>query len=417
MDKIRKKKFWNNQRLAVFGGSGILIAFVLYTFVFADGRSKLNVQTDRLTISTVKQGKFDEYIILQGVVQPLKTVRVDAIVGGHVVQKLAEGGSMVKEGDVLLMLENQSLQLSFLQSETEANRLVNDLQNTRQRLKVDKFTLQKNLATLDYQIAQAHEEFKRNEQLWNGKAISEAEYNKAKREYERLARQREIEMQSQNYQEENSHIQINQLEGTLNRTERNVGLWRKNLDNLSIKAPIAGLLSSIDVEIGSNIAQGQNIAQIDDLSGFKVRAEIDEHYISRVFVGLKATCEFSDQKIPIVISKVYPEVRNGRFKADFVFEKSSPADLRRGLTLPTYLELGKSAQSLLLPVGAFFSDSGGSWVYVLDSSGNRATKRAITLGRKNPDYYEVLSGLSVGEQVITSSYSGFGNKEVLMLNK
>jgi HlyD family secretion protein len=416
MDKIRKKNFWNRQRLTLFSLVSVFVAFVLYTFVFADSRSHLNVNSDRIVISPVKQGKFDEYVVLQGVVNPLKTVRVDAIVGGYVAQKLAEGGNMVKEGDVLLILENQGLQLSFLQSETEANRLVNDLQNTRQRLKVDKFTLQKNLSELDYQIAQAKEAHERNEKLWNGKAIAEAEYNRTKRDYERLVSQRNIEVQSQKYQEENSQIQISQLEGTLNRTDKNVTLWRKNLDNLAIKAPISGLLSSIDVEIGSNITQGQNIAQIDDLNGFKIRGEVDEHYISRVFVGLKATCEFSDTKHNITVSKVYPEVRNGRFKVDFIFEKEAPKDLRRGLTLPTYLELGKSAQSLLLPVGAFFSDTGGAWVYVLDSSGKRATKRTITLGRKNPEYYEVISGLSVGEQVITSSYGNFGGKEVLVLN-
>ncbi len=415
MDKIRKKKFWNQQRLTITGGLAVFILFILYAFVFADKRSRLNVETDRLTVSDIKKGKFDEYVILQGVVQPLKTVRVDAIVGGHVIQKLAEGGNMVNEGDVLLILENQNLQLSFLQSETEASRLVNDLQNTRQRLKVDKFTLQKNLAELDYQIAQASEVHLRNEKLWNGKAISEAEYNRTKRDYERLARQREIEVQSQKYQEENSHIQINQLEGTLNRTEKNVGLWRKNLDNLAIKAPISGLLSSIDVEIGSNISQGQNIAQIDDLKGYRVRAEIDEHYVSRVFVGLKATAEFNDQKYPLLITKVYPEVRNGRFKVDFIFDKNVPQDIRRGLTLPTYLELGKSAETVLLPVGGFFADTGGNWVYVVDASGTRATKRNITLGRKNPEYYEVLSGLLAGDKVITSSYNHFGNKEVLVL--
>ncbi len=415
MDKIIKKKIWTRQRLTFLGVGAISINFFLYVFVWADGRSKLNVQIERLTTATVTKGKFQEYIIAQSTVQPLKTIRIDAVVGGHVIQKLAEGGTMVKEGEVLLLLENQNLQLSFLQSETEASRLVNDLQNTRQRLKVDKFTLQKNLADLDYQIAQAHEAHERNQKLWNGKAISEAEYNKTKRDYERLLRQREIDIQSQQYQDENSHIQIGQLEGTLNRTEKNVGLWRENLDNLAIKAPIAGLLSSIEVEVGSNITQGQNIAQIDDLKGFKLRAEIDEHYIARIFVGLKATCEFNDKKHNLTITKVYPEVRNGRFKIDLVFQQDAPTDLRRGLTLPTYLELGKSSQTLLVPVGGFFTDTGGNWVYVLDASGRQATKRNISLGRKNPDFYEVLSGLNEGEKIITSSYGNFGNKEILIL--
>ena len=415
MDKIIKKRLWRRQRIILAGGGALFTAFILYAFVFADKRSRLNVNSERLTISTVKQGKFDEYVVVQSVVHPLKTIRIDAVVGGHVVQKMAEGGNMVKEGDVLLLLENQNLQLNFLQSETEASRLVNDLQNTRQRLKVDKFTLQKNLSDLDYQIAQARDAHERNEKLWNGKAISEAEYLKTKRDFERLTRQREIEIQSQKYQDENSHIQINQLEGTLNRTEKNVNLWRENLDNLAIKAPISGLLSSIDVEIGSNITQGQNIAQIDDLKGFKLRTEIDEYYISKVYVGLHATCEFNDKTHNLTVTKVYPEVRNGRFKIDLVFEGKTPDELRRGLTLPTHVELGKSAQTLLLPVGGFFTDTGGNWVYVLDSSGKKAIKRNVTLGRKNPNFYEVLSGLAAGEKVITSSYNNFGNKEVLNL--
>ena len=339
MDRIIRKKIWTRQRLTLIGLSVIFIAFILYAFVFSDGRSKLNVAIERITISEVLQGKFDEYVVVQGIVQPLKTIRLDAVVGGYVKHKMAAGGTMVKEGDVLLLLENKNLQLSFMQSETEASRLVNDLQNTRQRLKVDKFNLQKNLSELDYQIAQAKEMHLRNEKLWSGKAISEAEYNKTKRDYEQLLSRRDIDVQSQQYQEENSNIQINQLEGTIDRTQRNVGLWRENLGNLAIKAPISGLLSSIEVEIGSNISQGQNIAQIDDLHGFKLRTEVDEHYISRVFVGLSASCEFNEKKYELAVLKVYPEVRNGRFKIDITFKGSMPEGIQRGLNIPINLEL------------------------------------------------------------------------------
>ena len=413
MDKQLPKKFWNSQRIFVAGGTAALLAFILYVFVFADKRSRLNVEKDKVSIGEVTSGQFDEFIVVTGVVQPLKTIRLDAIVGGYVKQKLAEGGSNVKQGDVILKLDNQSLKLNFLQSETEASRLVNDLQNTRQRLKVDKFNIRTRINDLDFQIDQAKDSHDRNTRLFKDSVIPEAEYLRSKREYERLGKQRDIEMESQKYQEENAIIQIKQLEGTLERTQKNVALWRETLENLVVKAPVSGLLSSVDVEVGSNINQGQNIGQIDDLNGFKMRVAVDEHYISRIFVGLTGNFEFNTKTYDLRILKVYPEVRSGRFEVDMVFAKSVPEGIRRGQSSPIRLELGKSATATLLPVGGFFSDTGGNWVYVVDKTGKNATKRTITLGRKNPEFYEVLDGLQPGERVITSSYTNFGEKEVL----
>jgi HlyD family secretion protein len=241
MDKLKPKKFWTTQRIGIIAGSTLLVAFLVYQFFFADKRSKLNVEQDKLTISTVKQGKFDEFIVVTGVVQPLKTIQLDAIVGGYVTEKLIEGGNMVKQGDVLLKLENQNLKLSFLQSETEASRLVNDLQNTRQSLRIARFNLQKTLSELDFQIDQAKDAHDRNTKLYKDKVIPDADYLKTKREFERLTKQRDIEVESQKYQEENSKMQITQLEGTLASTQKNVNLWRQTLENLSVKAPVSGL--------------------------------------------------------------------------------------------------------------------------------------------------------------------------------
>ena len=391
----------------------LLAGLLAYTFFFADKRSKLNVEREKITVSPVKIGAFEEFIAVTGVVQPLKTIRLDAIEGGYVTQKLVEGGTQVTQGQVLLKLENQGLKLSFLQSETEANRLVNDLQNTRQRLRVERFALRKTLADLDAQLDQAKDTYDRQAKLFNDKVVSEEDYLKAKRAYERLVKQREIEAESQKYQEDNSVLQIKQLEGTLARTQRNVALWQQTLENLVVKAPVSGQLSSIDVEVGSNINRGQNIGQIDDLNGFKMRVGVDEHYISRVFPGLGGSFEFNGQDYTLSISRVYPEVRNGRFDVDMIFPKGVPQGIKRGQSSPIRLELGKAAKATLLPVGGFFSDTGGNWVYVLDNSGKRATKRTITLGRKNPEFYEVLEGLQLGEQVITSSYENFGDNEVL----
>jgi HlyD family secretion protein len=413
MDRALPKRFWTTQRIAIFGGGTLILSLLAYTFLFADRRSKLNVEKDKITVSNVSTGPFEDFIAVTGVVQPLKTIRLDAIEGGYVTSKLVEGGNMVKKGEVLLKLENQSLKLSFLQSETEANRLVNDLQNTRQRIQIERFTLRKTLADVDAQISQAKDTYDRQEKLYKDKVVSEEDYLKAKRAYERLVTQRTIEIETQKYQEENAKFQIKQLEGTLQRTQRNVALWQQTLDNLVVKAPVSGQLSSIDVEVGSNINRGQNIGQIDDLNGFKMRVGIDEHYISRVFSGLKGSFEFNGKMHELGISRVYPEVKSGRFEVDMIFPKGTPEGIKRGQSSPIQLELGKAAKATLLPVGGFFSDTGGNWVYVVDKSGKRAVKRPITLGRKNPEFYEVLEGLQPGEQVITSSYENFGDNEVL----
>ncbi len=413
MDKIKPKKFWTTQRIGIIAGSTLLVTFLVYQFFFADKRSKLNVEQDKLTVSTVKQGRFDEFIVVTGVVQPLKTIQLDAIVGGYVTEKLIEGGNMVKQGDILLRLENQNLKLSFLQSETEASRLVNDLQNTRQSLKIARFNLQKTLSDLDFQLDQAKDAHDRNVKLYKDKVIPEADFLKTKRDYEKLVRQREIEIESQKYQEENARMTINQLEGTLANTQKNVSLWRQTLDNLVVKAPVSGLLSSMNVEVGSNINQGQNIGQIDDLNGFKMRVSVDEHYISRIFAGLQGSMEFNGKDYGLKIIKIYPEVLSGRFEVDMQFDKGAPELIKRGQSAPIRLQLGQPSQATLLPVGGFFSETGGNWVYVVGDDGKRAAKRSITLGRKNPEYFEVLEGLKPGEKVITSSYENFGDNEVL----
>jgi HlyD family secretion protein len=413
MDKKLEKKFWSLKRIGMIAGIALFVGFTAYQFVFADKRTKLNVDKEKITVSNVTQGVFDEFIAVSGVVQPVKTYRIDAIEGGYVKEKVLEGGSTVKEGDIILRLENNRLQMEFVQQETEINRLINELQNTRLRLKQDKFGLKRTLNDVDYQLAQAKDYYERNEKLFRDKVISEQEFLKVKRDYEKLRNQQGIEVSSQTYQEQNSSLQIKQLEGTLQNSQRNLQLMRQNLSNLVVRAPVGGLLSSIETEVGSSITSGQNIGQIDDLNGFKMRAGVDEHYISRIFVGLKGTMEFSNQNYEMVISKVYPEVKSGRFEVDMTFATKTPEGIKRGQSASIRMELGKSSQATLIPVGGFFSETGGNWIYVMDATGKKAVKRTITLGRRNPDFFEVMEGLKPGEKVITSSYENFGKNEVL----
>ena len=413
MDKKIEKKFWTLKRILWVTGGILIGGFLVFQLAFADKRTKLNVDKEKITVSDVTQGVFDEFIVVSGVVQPIKTYHIDAIEGGYVKEKVIDGGNTVKEGDVILKLDNNRLQMEFVQQETEINRLINELQNTRLRLKQDKFGLKRTLNDVDFQLSQAKDNYDRNEKLYKGKVISEQEYLKTKREFEKLFNQKGIEVESQNYQEQNSTLQIHQLEGTLQHSQKNLQLMRENLSNLVVKAPVGGLLSSIEAEVGSSITAGQNIGQIDDLNGFKMRAGVDEHYISRIFVGLKGTMEFNSQNYDLLIAKVYPEVKSGRFEVDMTFSAKTPDGIRRGQSASIRMELGKSSKAILIPVGGFFSETGGNWVYVMDATGKKAAKRNITLGRRNPEFFEVLDGLKPGEKVITSSYENFGKNEVL----
>lgn len=413
MDRKIEKKFWNKKRIMMIGGGAVVVMLLLYTLIFADHRATLNVEKDKITISTVKKGTFDVYIAVTAVVMPLKTIRLDAIEGGYVSRKYLDGGSMVKEGDSILRLDNQHMMMDFVNHETEIYRLRNELQNTRLSIRQQDFTMQQTISDIDAKIDAAQDLYDRNKQLVEEKIVARQDFNKNKFELEGLLRQKDIQLQSQKYQQENAKTQITQLEGTLARTQRNLELMRENLNSLIVRAPVSGQLSSIDVEVGSSITAGQNIGQIDDLNGFKLRADIDEHYVSQVFAGLRASFEFDGKSYDMIVTKVYPEVKSGRFQADMNFEKNTPDGIRRGQSSPIRLVLGKSAEATLLPLGGFFSDTGGNWVYVVDKNGNRAVKRNISLGRKNPLYFEVLEGLQPGDQVITSSYENFGNKDVL----
>lgn len=413
MDRPIQKKRFTPQRIAL--GLGI-VAFLIFAVrtLLNGNQSSLNVNREKITVSKVERGVFDEFIVVTGVVQPLKTYQLDAIEGGYVAQKLLDGGATVRQGDLILKLENQRLTMDFVNRETEMYRLINELENTKLSLKQDKFALRRTLSELDFQIQQAKIDHERNSKLVADKVISQQEYERTKITFERLTQQREIEIENQKFQEENSLVQIKQLEGTLDRTRTNLQMMKQNLENLSVKAPVSGLLSRVDVEIGASITAGQNIGQIDDLNGFKMRVEVDEHYISRIFPGLEGSFEFNGSTTKLSVNKVYPEVRNGRFDVDMVFSKI-PDGIRRGQSVPVRLQLGKPAEATLLATGGFFSDTGGNWVYVLNESGSSASKRNISLGRKNPQFFEVLSGLEAGEQVITSSYENFGDKDVLNL--
>lgn len=414
MDRVIKKRKWTLKKLAIYGLSGGFVLFVIYSFVFADRSSKLNVEVDKINVAEVQNGEFREFIPVDGTVLPIKTIRLDAIEGGIIEKKYYEGGINVDEGDTILKLSNNNLLQNFIREETQAFILMNQLQNTRLQMQQSLFQLQRTLITLDYQIAQAKDLYERSEQLFKEKVISEQEFLRAKLDYERLTKTREVEVKSQKVDSLNAENTINNSMALLRRTNNNLEMIRDNLENLYIRAPISGRLSTVNGEVGESIASGQNIGQIDDINGFKVRAQIDEHYLARIYEGLKGTFDFAGGTYELTIMKNYGEVRNGLFEVDMYFEGNVPEGIRRGQTLQIRLQLSENIQAIQIPRGSFYQTTGGNWIFVVDASGEFATRRNIRLGRQNPRFYEVLEGLQPGEKVVVSSYEGYQDKDRLV---
>ena len=414
MDRKIKKKFWTPARLISLVLGSLFVVFILYSFVFAEKGSKLNVSVEKINISEVIRGQFREFITVDGSVLPIKTIRLDAIEGGSVAKKFLEGGVLVEKGDTIIKLNNNNLVQSFIREETQAFILVNNLENTKLALKRNDFEMKRRLIELNFQIAEAKDNYQRSKILREEKVISEQEFLTIERNYDKLISSREIEIESQKFDVENSKLQIAQTEATLKRTRNNLDMIKANLDNLYIKAPISGRISYINVEVGESIGAGQNIGQIDDLNGFKVRASIDEHYISRIYDGLKGTFDFAGNSYHLTIYKVYPEVNNGLFFVDLKFDSDIPKGIRRGQTLQIKLQLSENIEAVQIPRGSFYQTTGGNYVFVVDPSGEFAIRRNIRLGRQNPSFYEVVEGLQPGEKVVVSSYDGYEDKDRLV---
>lgn len=414
MDRKIKKKKWTVKKISVYSLSGLLVVFIVYTFLLSGSGTKLNVERNKINIATVHEGEFREFIPVDGNVLPIKTIRLDAIEGGVVSKKHYDGGILVQKGDTILELANNSLLQNFVREETQAFRLVNEVENTKLGLQRNQFDLKRSLLQLDYQIDAARDAHVRGKKLFDENIISEQEYFNLRREHERLVDNRKIQIESNRFDSIASITQIHQSEATLQRTRDNLEMIKKNLNNLFIKAPIEGRLSTVDVEVGESIAPGQNIGQIDDLNGFKVRATIDEHYISRIYAGLKGTYPFAGNDFGLEITKVYPEVNNGLFEVDMSMD-TIPQGVRRGQTLQIRLQLSENITAVQIPRGSFYQTTGGNWIFVVNEDGTSAERREIRLGRQNPRYYEVVEGLQPSEKVIVSSYRGYEDKDILVI--
>lgn len=414
MDRqIEKKSFL--RRYAWYIAAAAALAALLVWIVLGTTASTMTIDATDITISDVTRGKFDDYVRLNGQVLPIQVVQISPEEGGIVREKVVEEGTRVRKGDVILRLSNSNLDLQILNAEAELAEKQNLLRNTQVAMQQDRLNNRTEQATLDTDCDRKRRAYEQNARLYKERLISKEVYLQSREDYNLALRKQSLISQRLKQDSLYRHVQMAQMEDNLDNMRKNVLLVRDRKNKLEVRSAIDGELGLLDVELGQNIAAGQNIGQINDLSDFKVQAQIDEHYIDRVRPGLSASFCRDGKTYLLRVRKVYPEVRNGTFRTDFVFVGERPAQMRSGQTFYVELALGKSQQATLIPRGTFFQTTGGNWIFVLDKSGRKAYRRNISIARQNPQYYEVTDGLEPGERVITSGYEAFKDNEVLVI--
>ena len=414
MDRqIEKKSFL--RRYAWYIAAAVALAALLVWIVLGTTASTMTIDASDITISDVTRGKFDDYVRLNGQVLPIQVVQISPEEGGIVREKVVEEGTRVRKGDVILRLSNSNLDLQILNAEAELAEKQNLLRNTQVAMQQDRLNNRTEQATLDTDCDRKRRAYEQNARLYKERLISREVYLQSREDYKLARRKQSLISQRLKQDSLYRHVQMAQMEDNLDNMRKNVLLVRDRKNKLEVRSAIDGELGLLDVELGQNIVAGQNIGQINDLSDFKVQAQIDEHYIDRVRPGLSASFSRGGKTYLLRVRKVYPEVRNGTFRTDFVFVGERPAQMRSGQTFYVELALGKSQQATLIPRGTFFQTTGGNWIFVLDKSGRKAYRRNISIARQNPQYYEVTDGLEPGERVITSGYEAFKDNEVLVI--
>ena len=414
MDRIIPKKKWTPKRIAGISAAVLLGSFIIYLLFFRDTSSRLYVDRDKMTIAPVRQDRFQEFIPVDGVVQPLVTIYIDALFGGRVEELYVRDGAFVEEGDKILRLSNMSMEIQYIQQENQALEVINNYQNTQLALEQNKFNLERQLADIEYQLDLHRKTYQRKQKLFRDGLIAAEEYEQAARDYEFSSRRHDIAMRTIRHDSVYTATQLNAIRETIARMQENIRILNRNMDNLTVRAPISGQLSSFNSERGETKLAGENLGQIDVLDGFKMRARIDERYVNRTFIGQRASFDYGGERFELEISKIYSNISGGAFEVDMHFTGKTPVGIRRGQTIQMRLEFSGVAEALIIPRGGFYQETGGNWIYVLDASGSQATRRPIRIGRQNIHHYEVLEGLEPGEQVIVSSYDNFGAKDRLI---
>lgn len=416
MDKVIEKKKGIaavfTKRAVPYWMGCVVVLFIVWLLA-RDNHSVLRVNPQTLSMGTVTQGQFNDYIRVTGQVLPMTTIQISPLEGGVVETIVAEEGSRVKKGDVILILNNESLDLQILNAEADLAEKENILRNTMISMEQQKLSLRQDMLQLGVEVRRLKRAYDSSKELYQEKLIAKEEWLKAEEDYllaiDKLELVKNRSLQDSLYRT----VQIEQMEESLQNMRRNMLMIRKRKDNLTIKAPIDGELGLLDVVLGQSIAAGTKVGQINNLDSYKIEAQVDEHYIDRVSAGLQAQFERQDEKYNTIVRKVYPEVRDGKFKADFKFDGQQPENIRIGQTYYLSLQLGQPQEAVMIPRGTFYQKTGGRWIYVISEDGSQAIKREIRIGRQNPQYYEVLDGLNPGEKVIVSGYDSFGDNDVL----
>jgi len=410
----KKNKFFSKKTLWISILS-IIILMVAYNLVFGDKSSKLNVEIEKISIAEIKKDVFQDYIAVIGTTEPFQTVYLDAVEGGRVEEIIRDEGSTLEKGDEIILLSNDNLILEISNTEAQVARAVNELRTARLLMVQQQLNSESQLIETDRLYRQQSRAYENNKTLYKEKHISYEEFEQSKEQYNASSQKLELLKKIMIQDSIFRNIQVNSLETSVNSLIKNLEIIRGRLDNLLVKAPIDGELATLNPEIGEVIGYGTRIGTMNILDSYKLRVEIDEHYIARVSTGLVGDCDFASTAYPGRVVKIYPEVTSGRFFVDMIFTENTPAQIKIGQTSRIKLELGESKQAILVPRGGFYQSTGGQWVYIIDESGEFAYKKDISIGRQNPRFYEVLSGLQVGDQVIVSSYDNFGDVDKLIL--
>ena len=416
MDRVIEKT--KTQRLMKYWpymAGACLVLIVLGWLIFGNHASTLRVSKDELTISDVRQAEFKDYVRTNGQVLPIQVVQISPEEGGIVMEKVVEEGTHVKKDDVIVRLSNSNLDLQILNAEAELAEKQNLLRNTQVAMQQDRLNNQTEQAQLDMDTQRKQRTFEQNRRLYQEKLISREDYLQSQEDYQLSAKKRSLVSKRLKQDSIYRSVQMDQMEDNLQNMRKNVVLVRQRKDKLEVRANIDGELGLLDVELGQSISPGQKIGQLNDLSDYKVQAQIDEHYIDRVRQGLMATFTRGDKTYQLQVRKVYPEVREGKFRCDFIFKGERPENIRTGQTYYIDLELGQPEQAIIIPRGTFFQTTGGQWIFVLSADGSKAYRRQIRVGRQNPQHYEILEGLEPGEKVVTSGYEAFKDNEVLII--
>ena len=413
--ELKKKKYILPRKYWPWAGGGLLVIVILVWLATSNFSSTLRVDRRGLNIGTVENAQFDDYVSVDGSVVPIQVVQISPEEGGVVLEKTVEEGVHVKKGDVIVRLNNSNLDLEILNAESELAEKQNMLRSTQLSMEQDNLNNRNEALQLKMDVQTKRRAYKHQAALQKEELNSREEYLKAKEDYELAVQKEELIQQRLKKTKEMNRSQVAQMTGDLASMRKNVELVRQRKAKLDVRSTIDGEIGLLDVELGQSISPGQKIGVINDLSDYKVEAQVDEHYIDRVHTGLQATFEQNGRKYRLRVRKVYPEVREGRFKIDFVFRGERPKNIRTGQTYYVDLQLGEAKKAIIIPKGTFYSVTGGSWIFVLDKDGRKAYRRKIRIGRQNPQYYEVLEGLEPGEKVIVSGYESYKDNEILVL--